>query len=230
MFLMADYGHDPTGISKSPSSVYWAVYSRHFKETAIPWQVFTKVDFECSFATENGATPICDEKMLKGLSGALLGAPKAAKVAYEKLSTTDANFQKPLSWTSPDFSLDSYDLVFLPGGHDKGVRQIIDSKRVQALLASYFPLTAKPSKKTVVAICHGVQVLSGAEIDGKSVLHDVQTTALPHAFEQGIYHATRLWLGDYYKTYGGGSDSVEQIVTNKLDDPKLFVSSLAPTP
>jgi putative intracellular protease/amidase len=122
-------------------------------------------------------------------------------------------FQTPLSWTSSDFSLDSYNLVFLPGGHEKGVRQLIDSSVMQKQLASYFPATAKPSSKTVAAVCHGVMVLSETKgTDGKSVIHECVTTALPARFEQVAFWGTRAFLGDYYKTYGAGSDDVEKSV------------------
>lgn len=78
--------------------------------------------------------------MLTGTTGALLGATKAAKRAYADLEV-NPEYQSPLSWTSSTFTLADYDLVFLPGSHDKGVRQIIDSERVHNLLADYFPLS-----------------------------------------------------------------------------------------
>lgn len=146
--------------------------------------------------------------------------------------STTPEFTTPISWSSPSFSLDTYNLIFLPGGHEKGVRQVIDSPIVQKVLASYFPQTQKPSNKTVAAICHGVLGLAEARLpDGKSVLHDAATTALPGAMEQGIFWSTRLFLGDYYKTYGAGSDSVETAVKKKLDEPDMqWRSSLLPTP
>ncbi len=94
---------------------------------------------------------------------------------------------KPLSWTYPKFTLDPYDLVFLPGGHEKGVRQVIDSPMIHQHLAHYFPSTLKPSTKTVTAVCHGVLALAESNLpDGKCVLHDATTTALPGMTEQGI--------------------------------------------
>jgi putative intracellular protease/amidase len=53
VFLMADYGHDPT-------------------ETAVPYTVFKEAGFDISFATENGAVPSCDDRMLKGWTQLLL--------------------------------------------------------------------------------------------------------------------------------------------------------------
>jgi putative intracellular protease/amidase len=161
------------------------------------------------------------------------------------------DFTHPISWTSPDFNISAYDLVFLTGGHEKSVRQVYDSTIVQRALAEYFPQTEKPSKKHVAAICHGVLGLSEAKLEnGKSVLHDATTTALPGMMEQGIFWGTRLVLGDYYKTYGADSESVETAVSGestrrgdtlkltgklevrkKLDNPEnQWKSSLTPTP
>ncbi|KAI9811428.1 MAG: hypothetical protein M1827_005411 [Pycnora praestabilis] len=219
VFLMADYGHDPT-------------------ETAIPYNAFKEAGFSISFATEKGAKPSCDERMLSGLSQKLLGANQRAISLYHSMLGSPA-LQNPLSWTSPTFSLSPYDLVFLPGGHEKGVRQIIDSSTIHSHLASYFPQTRKPAgKKAVAAICHGVMVLSETKVqgdgdgeEGKSVIHDAKTTALPGFMEGVAYWGTRVWLGDYYKTYGAGSESVETSVRNRLDDPeKQWVGSLGAAP
>jgi putative intracellular protease/amidase len=131
--------------------------------------------------------------------------------------STTPEFMNPLSWSAPGFSLDPYNLVFLPGGHEKGVRQLIDSPIIHNLLAIYFPQTVKPSKKAVAAVCHGVMVLSETRgADGKSIIHDCTTTALPARFEQVAYWGTRAFLGDYYKTYGAGSDDVEASVLTAI--------------
>jgi len=121
--------------------------------------------------------------------------------------------QKPIAWSAPDFTLSTYDLVFLPGGHDKGVRQLIDSDSLHQHIVAYFASCEKPSRKSIAAICHGVQALSVAKkADGKSVLHDVTTTALEGWMEGTAFLGTRLFLGDYYKTYGTHADSVETAV------------------
>ncbi|KIW65603.1 hypothetical protein PV04_07847 [Phialophora macrospora] len=215
IFLMADYGNDPT-------------------ETAVPWKILGEAGLEITFATEHGKAPVCDPRMLTGWTGALLGAAKAGKRAYAQLVETAA-FQQPRSWTDESFSLRDYDCVVLPGGHDKKIRQIIDSERIHQLLAEYFPLTKKPARKCIAAICHGVQVLAASEytvgdMEGKSVLADVRTTALQGFHEQFIYHATRLFLGDYYKTYGHGTPPVQEIVTKRLDRAEQFQRSLSFTP
>lgn len=126
-------------------------------------------------------------------------------------------WQKPLAWTAPGFTLDPYSLVFLPGGHDKAVRQILDSKTVHDLLAAHFPKTLRPNGVHAIgAICHGVLALANAKgADGHSVLRDCCTATLPARFEQAAYWGTRLFLGDYYKTYGAGTEDLEQSVSWK---------------
>lgn len=182
--------------------------------------------------------------MLYGVTGQLLGANAEAKKAYHDMISSDSNvpgsIKNPHAWTSPSFSLLEYDLVFLPGGHEKGVRQIIDSKRMHDLLAEYFPLTKRDSTKdkdtdpsggknyTIAAICHGVQVLAFTPhptLSSKSIIHGCTTTALPSYMEQSIFWGTRLFLGDYYKTYGAKSKSVQEFVEDGLDEPrKQFIT------
>ncbi|PCH05869.1 ThiJ/PfpI [Penicillium occitanis (nom. inval.)] len=209
---MADYGHDPT-------------------ETAVAYVVFKEAGFEVQFATETGNAPRCDERMISGISGKLLGAKQDAIKKYKQM-IQDPAVISPLSWSDPNFSVADYDMIYLPGGHDKAVRQTIDSEVLQKHLATYFPQTRKPSQKVVAAVCHGVQTLSAATLpNGKSVLHDATTTALQGAMESSIFWITRPFLGDYYKTYGKGTENVETIVRKVLDNPdKQFKNSLSPAP
>ncbi|RFU25419.1 hypothetical protein B7463_g10919, partial [Scytalidium lignicola] len=210
LIAMADYGHDPT-------------------ETAVPYTAFKKAGFEVDFATENGKTPAPEAKVAALL--AFQGATSEAVKIHNDMTTTP-EFQSPLSWTSPTFSLAPYSLVFLPGGHEKSVRQIIDSPVLHQHLREYFPQTKKPSNKVVAAICHGVMVLSQTldEASGKSVLAECVTTALPARMEQFAFWGTRIVLGDYYKTYGAGSENVEDSVRKRLNDPSQFKSSLGISP
>ncbi|GKT82732.1 GAT 1 family protein [Colletotrichum tofieldiae] len=121
--------------------------------------------------------------------------------------------RNPLSWTSPGFTLDDFDVVHVPGGHDKEVRQLLDSAAAQKLLADYFPKTKKPGRKVISAICHGPLLLCNTKgEDGNSILYHCTTTALPAFFEASAYHGTKLFLGDYFKTYGAGSENVETSV------------------
>ncbi|KAI1331519.1 class I glutamine amidotransferase-like protein [Xylariaceae sp. FL0255] len=211
IILMADYGHDPT-------------------ETAVPYTAFKTAGYKVSFATETGKVPQCDKKMLEGITGKLLGAKKDVVSMYKAMQQSE-EMQHPIAWSAPGFSLDNYDLVLLPGGHEKSVRQIIESTTVHALLLDYFPQTKKPSRKAVAAVCHGVMVLSETkDSDGRSVIRDCVTTALPTRFEQTAYWGTRAFLGDYYKTFGHGSENVQEAVTKVLAKPTQFKSSINPGP
>ncbi|ORY60986.1 class I glutamine amidotransferase-like protein [Pseudomassariella vexata] len=211
LIMMADYGHDPT-------------------ETAVPYTAMKAAGFHVQFATENGKSPQCDKMMLEGVTQKLLGASRSAIDMYATMSQSD-EMQNPLSWSASGFSLESFDLVFFPGGHEKSVRKIIDSLDVHELMADYFPKTKKPGKKAVAAVCHGVMVLSESkDAAGNSVIRDCVTTALPARFEQVAFWGTRAFLGDYYKTYGAGSENVEQSVTNSLANATQFKNSLLPTP
>ena len=212
---MANYGNDPT-------------------EVAVPWHVFKSSGFDVSFATETGTAPACDKKMYEGMTQKLLGATKDAVQTHATLQS-DSAYTSPLSWTAPEFDLTKYDLVFMPGGHEKGMRQYIESQSLHRQLARYVPLVSRKnnSRKCLGAICHGVQVLAAADKEGKdeSVIFDFETTALPGTMEQGIFQATRLFLGDYYKTYGPASDSVEQIVRKRLNNSeKQYKNSLGMAP
>lgn len=116
------------------------------------------------------------------------------------------------------------------------MQQYIDSKSLHRQLAKYVPLTRRGSSppRALSAICHGVQVLAAADAadgSGKSVIHNFETTSLTSVMEGTAYWATKLFLGDYYKTYGAGTDNVEVIVRNRLDDPdKQYKSALGMGP
>ena len=90
-----------------------------------------------------------------------------------------------------------YDALVLPGGHDKCVKPYLESQVIQQLAAR--DLNAG---KIVGAICHGVLVLARAKTeDGKPLLHGRKVTSLVNRLENTGYKLTRLWMGDYYRTY-----------------------------
>jgi putative intracellular protease/amidase len=177
--------------------------------------------------------------LLEGVTQKILGATASVIAQYREMEKS-TEWQHPRSWTAPDFSPDvvarDYDALYFPGGHEKGVRQALDSPVVHDVAARFFPLTRRDyagnDKKVVGALCHGVQTLSKSlGPDGRSVLYDVETTTLPTRFEQTAFWGTRLVLGDYYKTYGAGTDNVEEAVRKVLaDDKKQFKSSLSTSP
>ncbi|KAH8915083.1 hypothetical protein BT69DRAFT_1357035 [Atractiella rhizophila] len=65
----------------------------------------------------------------------LMGATAEAKRAHAELVQTEA-WQHLHSWTSPTSQeeLKQYDGILLPGGHDKGMHQYLESTSLQKLL------------------------------------------------------------------------------------------------
>ena len=170
-------------------------------EAAIPWKIFTEHNFEVVFATPEGKVSTGDHVMLTGKSlgvvKPLLMARKDALEAYDEMIKSEA-FNHPIAYAA--IREEEYDGLFLPGGHDKGVREYLESEILQKVAVDFF----KRHKK-VGAVCHGV-VLLARSIDpqtGKSVLYDYETTALLKSQEMAGYYLTKLWLGDYYLTYPG---------------------------
>ena len=78
------------------------------------------------------------------------GAKTQAKDAYKEMTESPA-WKTPLSWSDPNFSLMSYDILILPGGHDKGVKQIIESEAIRPHLRAFFPLTQGAENKKICA-------------------------------------------------------------------------------
>lgn len=209
LFVMSDYGHDPT-------------------ETAIPYRTFKNAGWDLEFATESGAVPHCDKLMLTGWTQKILGATQDTCIAYAEMMN-DLTTNPAKAWSSDQFSFMPYDILMFPGGHEKSVRQVIESARVHSLLAEFWihTLTSSSVNKAVAAICHGVLVPSLAkDANGLSLLFDCSTTTLPNFFENAAYYGTAMLLGDYYKTFGSTSANCEEMVKVGLRDPKTqFLSS-----
>jgi len=155
-----------------------------------------------------------------GVWKSLLKARKDAVIAHDEMNHDDS-FCHPLRYV--DASEQGFDGLFLPGGHDKAVKEYLESDLLQKLVADFFS-----ARKPVAAICHGV-VLAARSIDpetGKSVLHDFKTTALLKTQELAGYNLTRLWLKDYYLTYPG--NTVEDEVISALSSSKNFLKGPKP--
>ena len=193
-------------------------------EVAIPWKLFWEAGLEVVFATPTGIKASPDGRMLNGDN---LGILKS--VLRARTDAIDACIEMALShsFCSPviysDVSADDFDGLILPGGHDKGVIEYLESEVLQSVVVDFFA-----TKKPVGAICHGV-VLAARRIDpksNKSVLHEYKTTALLNSQELLAYNLTRLWLDDYYLTYPG--KTVEDEVTSVLSSPNNFIKGPSP--
>lgn len=168
-------------------------------EVAVPWTYLKEAGVEVSFATPTGQPGTADPRMVTGdglgLLKPLLMADRAARSAYQKLETAN-EFLRPLAYekiVSKDF-----DALLLPGGHAKGMRVYLESSIVQSVVADFFDST-----RPVGAICHGTLMAarSVSKRNGKSVLFGRKTTGLTRMQEMTAWTLTRLWLGDYYRTY-----------------------------
>lgn len=164
-------------------------------EVSIPWKHFVEAGFEVTFSTETGRQGQTDPRLLTGVLFGQLGAKPEAVAAYRELEANEA-FQHPIPYDA--INMQDYDLLFLPGGHAKGMRQYLESKTVQQKA-----LEALRQDKIVGAICHGVLVLART-VDPetrRSVLYGRRLTGLTKRLERTGYYLTAWRLGDYYRTY-----------------------------
>ena len=182
-------------------------------EVAVPWKLWTEAGHDVVFATENGATPAADPRLLTGVLFGQLGAEPEPKRFYQEMIAS-ASFASPLTYR--DLDPTNADALHLAGGHAKGMRQYIASPILHERVVAF-----ARSGKPFGAICHGTLVLARA-IDpatGKSVLHGLRTTCLPKYMERTAWLLTGWKLGDYYRTY---PTYVEDEVRAALAKPEHF--------
>ena len=191
-------------------------------ELAIPWRILTSNNIQIIFATPDGQMPTCDQLMLNGTTlgplSPLLKADKNARNAYLEMSNSK-DFSKPIKWS--DLESQEFDGLILPGGHDKGMKEYLESEMLQRQVSKYFEL-----EKPIGAICHGVVLVARSKAkNGKSVLYGRKTTALLESQELLAWSLTCLWLKDYYRTY---PMTVEGEVKSCLASDKDFISGPPP--
>jgi putative intracellular protease/amidase len=182
-------------------------------EVSVPWKLLRRSGHGVTFATERGARPAADPRLLSGVVFGKLGAEPEPKAFYAEL-TTDAAFTSPTRWSELDVG--RFDALVLPGGHAPGMRQYLGSEELQRVVQAFWALN-----RPVGAICHGVLVLARCrDGDGRSPLHGMQTTCLPKYMERAAYFSTFWKLGRYYRTYPA---YVEDEVRGALASPEQFV-------
>ena len=179
---MPSYGFDPT-------------------EVAIPWKIMSDKNVEIVFLTPHGKKATADTLMLKGnklgIWKSILCARQDAVDAYYEMGKSKS-FCNPVNYL--DAQEKQFNAILLPGGHDKGVKEYLESEVLQQLVVDFFV-----AQKPVGAICHGV-VLAARSIypdTGRSVIYNYKTTSLLKSQELLAFNLTRLWLKDYYLTYPG---------------------------
>ena len=179
-------------------------------EVAVPWKLFTQQHYQISFATENGNRAYCDPRLITGVIFGQLGAEKEAIGYYRELEKAD-NFLHPLKYS--EIKPAEFDLLVLPGGHAKGIKQYLESKPLQHTVLHFFEMN-----KLVGSICHGCIVLART-IDpstGRSIIYNRKLTGLTKFLERLAYYITFWKLGKYYRTYPSyTADEVKDCLIDK---------------
>lgn len=212
-------------------------------ETAIPWQVLTKLGHEIVFATPEGAPSEPDDIMLTGrgldlwgwipglrrfpLVGRLLAANKDARRAFQEMRSTAA-FRAPLRWD--EIGASPFDGLILPGGHRaRGIRPYLESPEIQDAVVAFFS-----ADKPIGAICHGA-LIPARSINPetqRSVLFGRKTTSLTWQLERTgakVGRIMRFWDPHYYRTYLEEDDqppgymSVEHEIIRSLEHPTDYL-------
>jgi putative intracellular protease/amidase len=169
-------------------------------EAAVPWKVLSERGHEVVFATPDGKPASADPIMVtgKGLGPLkfVLRADANGRAAYAEMVASNS-FQNPITYDEAARGV--FDALVLPGGHDKCVKPYLESEVLQRIAANFVS-----ADKPVGAICHGVLILARAKgAQGHSVIHGRKVTSLINRLEMTGYNLTRLWMGDYYRTYPG---------------------------
>jgi putative intracellular protease/amidase len=226
--------------------------SRDFdpSEVAVSWSVLKRLGHTVVFATPDGRPGQADELMLTGQGldvwgfipglkhfaaiGRLMRANADARRDYAAM-LGDPAYQAPLTWAQ--LRREDFDGLVLPGGHRaRGMREYLESKALQNLVAQFFAANAP-----VAAICHGVLLAarSRAVDSSRSVLFGRRTTALTWALERKaaqVGRIVRFWDPNYYRTYADGPGepegymSVQQEVTRALARADDFLDVPADAP
>lgn len=185
-------------------------------ESALAWAALREAGVEVRFATPEGKAGFADRRLTDDgfsvLSRLLMPRPEALDT-YRRM-TADPHFAGPMR--HDEVQLGPGDGVFVPGGHAKGVRTLIESVPAQELV-----VRAMSEGLPLGAVCHGVLLLARATDPetGRSPLYGKRTTALTESMELSAWQLTRLWLSDYYRTY---DQTVQAEVTAALADPADF--------
>ena len=173
-------------------------------ESAVPWKKLRAAGHATVFATPEGKPATADRRMVTGQElpwffRASLRAEPAAVRCYSEMAAS-AEFLNPLPYAR--IEPEKHDALLLPGGHDKGMREYLESPVLQKCVAHFFDQT-----KPVGAICHGTLLaarsLSASPDPARAgqVALGRKTTGLTRNQEWVAYQLTRAWLGDYYRTY-----------------------------
>jgi protease I len=121
-------------------------------ETAVPCGTLRQHGHRVVFATPDGTIADADPRMVTGeglgIFAPLMKADRNGGSAYEAMRGCE-EFRHPASYG--DLIPEHFDGIILPGGHAPGMRQYLESIRLQSIIADFFR-----QNRPVGAICHGV--------------------------------------------------------------------------
>lgn len=192
-------------------------------ESAIPWHTLSASGNSVSFATPKAKVAACDPIMITGKSLGPLAPVLRAKnkaVEYYKQMEASEEFRSPISYEGIDPA--HFDALIIPGGHAAGIREMLESDTLPRVVVKFFH-----DNKIVASVCHGVLLVARSKNEnGNSVLYGRKTTSLLKSQELLAHNLTRLWKGDYYRTYPG--ITVEEEVKALLKKPSDFIHGPIP--
>lgn len=188
-------------VNAKNSSVIMPIPSEGFDptEAAVTWKTLKDSGIKVVFSTPDGQPGAADPIMVTGKGLGLLKwsmrADDNGRAAYAEMIKTE-EFNNPILYS--EINVQHYDALVLPGGHAKEMRPYLESSILQEVTADFIK-----ENKIVGAICHGVVLVARSmdPITGRSVLYGRRVTTLPNWMEMTAYKLTKLWMGNYYRTY-----------------------------
>lgn len=207
IFLLSDKGHDPM-------------------QVATAWEVLLGHGFRVHFATEHGIPPECDTKLQRGMLRKMIGSTQEAIETYERMQDVE-EFTRPLDFSEPQFTLEPYHCVVVPGGWDKSIVPFLESQRLQQLLSQLQPHLAREAaknRKVLMAIGQGVLPVARAPgVAGGSakLLDHTISTTYPAWMEKSDYWSTAMFCGSYVRTY---YNYVEDEVRGNMSEPHKLLA------
>lgn len=197
LILLPDSDYDPT-------------------ESAVPWYLLSTNGHKITFSTPNGEASHADERLVSKGFSFLSPLFMTRKVDLKKYSLMISSMKYSQIIAYSEVEPKKYDALFIPGGHAKGVKSLLESKDASQI-CNHFMTSNKP----VGAICHGVLLLARSKSqDGHSLLQGRTTTALTNLLEIPAWLLTFPWLGKYYRTY---KTTVENEVTSAVSKDGKFL-------
>jgi protease I len=171
-------------------------------ELGVPCKYLLDRGVAITVCSPSGLAPVaCDPIMLDGVGLYLLkwsmradphGIQAYTAVQQAGLLNTPVSYGAVLAAgraSAPCFA--AYDALLLPGGHCPDMKPYLEDTTLHALVKEM-----SDAGKIVAAVCHGVVLAARS-----GILSGKQVTALPSWMEGVAHTLTRLWMGDYYRTY-----------------------------